>query len=108
MTQERASQPRTTSAYESVQKASVVTVVFGIGATVLWFFVAPVVESWVKDWLVEPPVEIPDGKVWLMSFVRVWPVAWPAFVVFVWVVSFLPIELVRRIKARRSLAVTLR
>lgn len=87
--------------YDSLTKAAKVTVVFAIGATVLWFFAVPVTESWLKDWSVQPPVWIPLWQRLLMSFARGWPIIWPALVVFVFVMSFLPIELWRRIKARR-------
>ena len=87
--------------YDSVTKAATFTVFLTLVATALWFVATPVTQSWLKEWLVKPPVEIPLWKRLLMEFALSWPKVWPAFVVFVWVMSFLPIELVRRIKARR-------
>ena len=77
--------------YNSMAKAAIVAVFLTLCATALWFVAVPLTESWVKDWLVQPPVEIPIWKVRLMSFVRMWPKVWPAVAVFVWVMSFLPI-----------------
>lgn len=88
--------------YDSLKKAAMFAVFLTLGTTALWFVVVPVAQSWLKVWLVQPPVEIPLWKVLLISFARSWPKVWPAFVVFVWVTSFLPIELVRRFKARRT------
>lgn len=87
--------------YDSVAKASVFTLVLAGVTTALWFFAVPLTEGWLRDWLVQPPIEIPRWKVLVMSFVSSWPKVWPMFLVLLWVLSFLPIELVRRIKARR-------
>ena len=108
MGSESAKEPRNPTAYDSVRKASVGAVVSVIGATALWFVATPVTENWLKEWLVNTPIEIPAWKVSLMTFVSSWPKLWPVFVVFVWIISFLPIELVRRVKARRSQAVSRR
>jgi hypothetical protein len=88
--------------YESVKKAAMVAVYFALTATAVWFVAVPVVEAWHNAWLAQPTFGIPFWKRLLISFARGWPIAWPALVVFVWIMSFLPIELVRRIKARRS------
>lgn len=88
--------------YDSVAKAAVFTILLTLGATALWFVAVPVTQSWLKDWSVQPPVDIPLWKRAMMLLAISWPKVWPAFVVLVWVMSFLPIELVRRINARRS------
>ena len=87
--------------HDSLTKAAKVTVGFAIGATVLWFIAVPVTEGWLKDWTVQAPVWIPLWQRLLIYFAEGWPIVWPALVVFVLVMSFLPIELWRRVKARR-------
>ena len=89
--------------YDSFYKASLVAIGLTIGATALWIFAAPVTDGWLRSWMAKPPgVVIPLWQRLLLYFGQDWPKLWPAFVLFVWVLSFLPIELARYIKARRS------
>lgn len=88
--------------YGSFARASVFTVVFAVGTTALWVVAELVTEGWVRDWLVRPPVDIQLWKRSLMFLAISWPKAWPIFVAFVWTMTFLSIELARRIKARRT------
>ncbi len=88
--------------YDSIVRAAVFTALLTLGMTGLWFVAVPVTDAWLREWLVHPPHDIALWQRSLRVFASSWPKAWPVFVVVVWVVSFLPIELVRRIKARRT------
>jgi hypothetical protein len=88
-------------AYDSVTKAAFHAVVSALGATVLWLLAVPVAEGWINEWSQQPTGEtIQLWKRLLVEFADGWPIIWPAFVVFVWVMSFLIIELLRRLKPK--------
>ena len=74
-----------------------------IVVTALWALAAPVTGAWLRSWAANPPgVVIPLWQRLLIYYGQGWPKLWPGFLILFWVSSFVPIELARYVRARRS------